>query len=84
MRRRPSRNRFWELGGFNEKALYAEDYLLTKKVERRKFGIVAGRVHTTNWRFRKMGHTRIARMFLKTAFNTWNENYFLRDQHYWG
>ena len=25
---------FWELGGFNEKALFAEDYLLSKGVAR--------------------------------------------------
>jgi hypothetical protein len=31
-----------------------------------------------------MGHSKIAAMFLRTAVNTWNENYFLRDQHYWG
>lgn len=78
------RNSFLSLGGFNEQALYAEDYLLSKMVARRRFGIVGGRIHTTNRRFKKMGHLKIARMFLKTAFNTWNDRYFLRDQHYWG
>jgi glycosyltransferase involved in cell wall biosynthesis len=78
------RNSFLSLGGFNEQALYAEDYLLSKKVARKRFGIVRGRIHTTNRRFKKMGHIKIARMFLKTAFNTWNDRYFLRDQHYWG
>jgi glycosyltransferase involved in cell wall biosynthesis len=78
------RSKFIELGGFNEKALYAEDYLLSQKVERRRFGIVGGHVHTTNRRFKKMGHSKIAAMFLRTAMNTWNESYFLRDQHYWG
>ena len=78
------RVKFAELGGFNEKALYAEDYLLSQKVERRRFGIVGGRVHTTNRRFKKMGHSKIAGMFLRTALNSWNESYFHRDQHYWG
>jgi glycosyltransferase involved in cell wall biosynthesis len=77
------RRRFAELGGFNEKALYAEDYLLSKRVARRKFAIVAGGAFTTNRRFRKMGHLKIMAMFLKTALNTWNESYFLRDQKYW-
>lgn len=77
------RARFMELGGFNERALYAEDYLLSQKVDRSKFGIVSGHVHTTNRRFKKMGHSKIAGMFLKTALNTWNESYFLRDQRYW-
>jgi glycosyltransferase involved in cell wall biosynthesis len=75
--------RFDALGGFDERALYAEDYLLSKQVSPRRFGLVRGHVLTSNRRFRKMGHWRIARMFLKTAFNTWNYQYFLRDQGYW-
>lgn len=75
--------KFDALGGFNEKALYAEDYLLSKQVSPRRFGIVRGSVSTTNRRFQKMGHLKIVRMFLKTALNTWNDSYFLRDHHYW-
>lgn len=74
---------FEKLGGFHEGALYAEDYLLSKKVANWRFGIVRGRIHTTNRRFRNMGHITIIRMFLKTMFNTWNEDYFLRDHGYW-
>lgn len=74
---------FDRLGGFHEGALYAEDYLLTKKVSNRKFGIVTGRIHTTNRRFRNMGHIKIISMFLKTMLNTWNDSYFLRDHGYW-
>lgn len=77
------RAKFDTLGGFNEKALYAEDYLLSKQVSPRRFGIVRGRVSTTNRRFQKMGHMKIVRMFLKTALNTWNESYFLQDHQYW-
>lgn len=74
---------FDRLGGFHEAALYAEDYLLTKKVANRKFAVVSGRIHTTNRRFRNMGHIKIVGMFLKTMLNTWNDNYFLRDHGYW-
>jgi glycosyltransferase involved in cell wall biosynthesis len=74
---------FYRLGGFHEGALYAEDYLLSKKVANRKFGIVSGCIHTTNRRFRNMGHFKIIRLFLKTMLNTWNDNYFLRDHGYW-
>lgn len=77
------RNMFEKLGGFHEGALYAEDYLLSKKVANRRFGIVRGRIHTTNRRFRNMGHFKIVSMFLKTMFNTWNEDYFLQDHGYW-
>jgi glycosyltransferase involved in cell wall biosynthesis len=75
--------KFDALGGFNEEALYAEDYLLSKQIAPRRFGIVKGSVSTSNRRFRKMGHAKIARMFLRTAFNSWNQEYFLRDHHYW-
>ena len=74
---------FDRLGGFHEQALYAEDYLLTKQVTVRRFGILPGKIYTSNRRFQKMGHARIAFMFLRTALNTWNPNYFLRDQGYW-
>jgi glycosyltransferase involved in cell wall biosynthesis len=74
---------FDRLGGFNEGALFAEDYLLTKKVASRRFGIVTGRIHTTNRRFRNMGHFKIVSMFVKTMLNTWNDKYFLRDHGYW-
>ncbi|HKW65839.1 MAG TPA: glycosyltransferase [Terriglobales bacterium] len=77
------RERFAELGGFHEGALFAEDYMLSKKVARNRFGIVRGSVVTTNRRFRKMGHFRIVRLFVRTALNTWNDSFFLRDHKYW-
>jgi glycosyltransferase involved in cell wall biosynthesis len=75
--------KFRELGGFHEQVAFAEDYLLTQQVERKRFGIVRGGVYTTNRRFQKMGHARVGWLFLKTALNYWNENYFLRDHKYW-
>lgn len=77
------KNAFERLGGFHEDALYAEDYMLSKKVRNWRFGVVRGRIHTTNRRFCNMGHLKIVSMFLKTMFNSWNDNYFLRDQGYW-
>lgn len=75
--------RFDELGGFHEQVAYAEDYLLSQKVARSRFRIIPGRVLTTNRRFQKMGHFKLVRLFLKTALNTWNESYYLRDHKYW-
>lgn len=77
------RAKFEELGGFDERALYAEDYLLSKQVSPRRFGILRGHVNTSNRRFRKMGHLKVARMFLNTALHTFDYKYFLRDQNYW-
>ena len=78
------REAFWALGGFNERALFAEDYLLSKGVKRSKFRIVRGRVLTTNRRFRKLGHGKMIWMFFKTMLHTWDDEYFLEDQGYWG
>ncbi len=74
---------FAELGGFHEQALFAEDYLLSKKVSPFRFGIVSGRIYTTSRRFRKMGHWGMVRLFVRTAFNSWNDRHFLRDHKYW-
>ncbi len=77
------RAEFERLGGFHEQALYAEDYLLSQKVARSRFGIVPGQVVTTNRRFKKMGHFNLVRLFLNTALHTRNESFFLRDHKYW-
>jgi glycosyltransferase involved in cell wall biosynthesis len=74
---------FHKLRGFHEQVAFAEDYLLSQQVERKRFGIVRGGVYTTNRRFKKMGHIRVGWLFLKIAANYWNENYFLRDHKYW-
>jgi glycosyltransferase involved in cell wall biosynthesis len=77
------RKRFWELGGFHEQILFAEDYHLSQQVERKRFSIVRGGVYTTNRRFKRMGHLRAGWLFLKTGLNYWNEKHFLRDHKYW-
>ncbi len=77
------KQRFDELGGFNEQIHFAEDYHLSQQVMRGKFGIVRGGVYTTNRRLARMGHGRVARLFFATAFNYWNQRFFLRDHKYW-
>jgi len=75
--------RFDALGGFNPGIRFAEDYYLSKQVARRKFGIVRGGVYTSNRRFQRMGHARVAGLFFATALNNRNPGYFLRDHNYW-
>jgi glycosyltransferase involved in cell wall biosynthesis len=76
---------FDELGGFDEQALYAEDYQLTRQIARRRFRTVPGGIYSTNRRFRKMGHGAIVRMFVKTALHSRNQDYFRGENHrlYW-
>jgi glycosyltransferase involved in cell wall biosynthesis len=77
------RAKFEKLGGFDEHALYAEDYLLSKQVSPLKFGIVRGHILTSNRRFKAVGHMKIAKMFLNTALHTFDRSYFRRDHGYW-
>jgi glycosyltransferase involved in cell wall biosynthesis len=74
---------FDALGGFDERVLFAEDYLLSQKVARSRFRVLKGRVLTTNRRFRKMGHFRLVRLFLNTALHSFSDSYYLRDHGYW-
>jgi glycosyltransferase involved in cell wall biosynthesis len=80
------KNRFEELGGFDEQALYAEDYQLTRKINRDRFQVIRGGIYSTNRRFRKMGHLTILRCFLKTAINGRKQDYYRNRFHqaYWG
>jgi glycosyltransferase involved in cell wall biosynthesis len=77
------RNKFRELGGFNEQILFAEDYRLSQQVDQARFAIVRGGVFTTNRRLKRMGYLKVGWLFLRTAVNYWNEKHFLRDHHYW-
>jgi glycosyltransferase involved in cell wall biosynthesis len=77
------RQRFHELRGFHEEIHFAEDYHLSKQVRRSRFRIIRGGVYTTNRRFQKMGHAKVAGLFFAAAFNFWNQKFFLRDHKYW-
>jgi glycosyltransferase involved in cell wall biosynthesis len=76
-------DKFRELGGFDERIHFAEDYCLSSRIERRRFGIVRGIVYTTNRRLRRMGYLRANWLFIRTVLNFWNKDYFLRDHNYW-
>jgi glycosyltransferase involved in cell wall biosynthesis len=77
------RRRFNELGGFDERVRYAEDYFLTRNVETRRFAIVPGFVRTTNRRFTRMGHFKFIGLFLRTVANSGNDAFFFQDHQYW-
>ena len=60
---------FEEIGGFDEEALYAEDYQFTQQINRNRFRVIQGGVYSTNRRFLRMGHWEIVRSFLATAIH---------------
>jgi glycosyltransferase involved in cell wall biosynthesis len=79
------KDQFDEVGGFDELALYAEDYQLTRQFNRKRFQVVRGGINTTNRRFVKMGHWTIVRAFLTTAIHGHQAEYFRNKTHrtYW-
>jgi glycosyltransferase involved in cell wall biosynthesis len=72
---------FDEIGGFDEQALYAEDYQLTRQIERSRFRVIRGGIYSTNRRFMKMGHWTIVRFFLTTALHSRKPNCY-RNRYY--
>lgn len=79
------RTRLEELGGFDEQALYAEDYQLTRQIQAGRFRVIRGGIYSTNRRFIKMGHATVMRCFLKTALHSRKPEYFRSKMHeaYW-
>ena len=77
------RIRFETLGGFNERAVFAEDYLLSSKVVPWRFRVITGGIYTTNRRFQKMGYLRMIWLFFWTLLNTFNQKHYQRDHNYW-
>lgn len=77
------RKRFVELDGFNENALFAEDFLLTKQISPLRFSVLKGEVYTSNRRFRRTGHGRMVFLFFWTMLNSRNQGHFERDHGYW-
>jgi glycosyltransferase involved in cell wall biosynthesis len=74
---------FEQLGGFNEEALFAEDYQLSKQVGWRRFRVIAGGITTSDRRFQKMGFWRLAKLFLQTALFSHKDSQFTKDHGYW-
>jgi len=76
------RNKFDELGGFNEQDQYAEDYNLSRKVDRKKFDIVNSFIYSDDRRFKKIGYLGVVKLFLKTLKNKNNEEYYKEKINY--
>ena len=77
---------FDRIGGFDEQALFAEDYQLTRQIQRDRFRVIRGGIYSTNRRFVKMGHWTIVRFFLSTAIYGRKPNYYRNKYYeaYWG
>jgi cellulose synthase/poly-beta-1,6-N-acetylglucosamine synthase-like glycosyltransferase len=76
-------NTFNELGGFNEEAKVAEDYLLSKQINPRRFKIINTTVFTPPRRFDNKGVIYMMRLMIKSFLNRNNKQFFSDDNTYW-
>ena len=74
---------FRALGGFDEKAKVAEDYLLSSKVKPSKFKIINKVAYTSSRRFEKKGVWYMVKLMLGSWLNKNNLNWFKHDHNYW-
>jgi glycosyltransferase involved in cell wall biosynthesis len=74
---------FRALGGFNEEAKVAEDYLLSSKIKPSRFKIVNKIVYTSSRRFEKKGVWYMVKLMLGSWLNKNNLNWFKHDHNYW-
>jgi glycosyltransferase involved in cell wall biosynthesis len=63
------RSKFNELGGFNEKMVLGDDWELTHKIPRQKFGVAKTYIWTTNRRFMKHGYLNTFSRYFRVAFS---------------
>jgi len=74
---------FKELGGFDESANVAEDYLLSKKVKSKKFRISDKVIFTTPRRFENKGLWYMLKLMVGSYFNRNNNKFFSQHNSYW-
>jgi len=76
-------NTFNKLGGFNEEAKLAEDYLLSKQIKPKRFKIINTTVFTSPRRFENKGVLYMLRLMIKSFLNRNNKQFFNDDNTYW-
>ena len=74
---------FKKLGGFDEEAKVAEDYLLSKQIESNKFKILNKTIFTLPRRFDDKGILYMTKLMLKSYINRNNKEFFSKDNTYW-
>jgi len=75
---------YWNLGGYKEDELFAEDYSLSSKVKPKKFWIhKSNGVFTSARRFKKKGIGYMFWIMIKSYFNRNNPEFFKHHHNYW-
>jgi glycosyltransferase involved in cell wall biosynthesis len=78
-----SKDKFMELGGFDESLNNSEDFWLSRQVPKKKFKILNRYVGQDNRRFKKMGYWSFIKIVLLNYWYKNNINWFKKDVGYW-
>lgn len=77
------KNTFNELGGFDESAKVAEDYLLSRKVKGTKFYLMNNIGFTTPRRFENKGLFYMGKLMVQSFLFKNNKSFFSKHNTYW-
>lgn len=76
------RGNFLALGGYDEKATQAEDWLLSKQVAPTRFKIIPDLFTQDNRRFKRYGYFNMVKLIIRNWLNRNNTDYFYKDAGY--
>jgi glycosyltransferase involved in cell wall biosynthesis len=76
-------SKFNKIGGFDENAKVAEDYLLSKQIKGCRFKILNRVIYTPPRRFDNKGVIYMTKLMLSSFINRNNKDYFKNHNTYW-
>lgn len=75
---------YWEVGGYNPKELFAEDYSISQKVSPKEFKIAKiDGTYTSARRFKAKGILWMFKIMIKSYINRKNPEFFKHHHNYW-
>jgi len=76
--------KYWEVGGYKEEHMFAEDYYLSSKVNKKEFYVYkTNLVYTLPRRFENKGIKYMFWLMIKSYFNRNNPEFFKYHHNYW-
>lgn len=78
-----SKEKFDELGGFDETLNNSEDFWLSRKISKSRFKLLDKYVGQDDRRFKKMGYLKFLKIVLLNYWHKNNINWFKKDVGYW-
>lgn len=77
------REKFEELGGYDEEVKHTEDWLLSRKISPSKFLLLPGLITQDDRRFKKFGYLKMINLVWKNWIHRNQREYYLKDAGYW-